>query len=83
MQTVEKLKKLLAEEQAARLKAEKISQEATKRSGKEIDRLRANLERAKKDAEEFRMRAESKKMCVYLWNLIGRFHGCICLVVFG
>ncbi|CAL9166448.1 unnamed protein product [Musa hybrid cultivar] len=66
MQTVEKLKKLLAEEQAARLKAEKISQEATKRSGKEIGRLRANLERAKKDAEELRMRAESKKMCVYL-----------------
>ncbi|URE38784.1 AIG1 family [Musa troglodytarum] len=65
-QTMEELKKLLAEEQATRLKAEKISQEVTKRSDTEIKRLKASLGRAQKDAEEFRMRAENKKSCVFL-----------------
>ncbi|RWW51392.1 hypothetical protein BHE74_00042265 [Ensete ventricosum] len=65
-QTVEKLEKQLAEEQAARLEAEKISQEARMRSDEEISKLRENLESARRDAEEFRKRAESNKKCIIL-----------------
>ncbi|WOL14270.1 protein AIG1-like [Canna indica] len=65
-QTVEKLEKQLAEEQAARLKAEKFSQEARMRSDEEIRKLRENLEKAQRDAEEFRKRAENNKMCKIL-----------------
>ncbi|CAL9109947.1 unnamed protein product [Musa acuminata var. zebrina] len=65
-QTVEKLEKQLAEEQAARLEAEKISQEARTRWDEEISKLRESLENARRDAEEFRMRAESNKKCIFL-----------------
>ncbi|URE30481.1 AIG1 family [Musa troglodytarum] len=65
-QTVEKLEKQLAEEQAARLEAEKISQEARMKWDEEISKLRESLENARRDAEEFRIRAESNKKCIFL-----------------
>ncbi|KAG6490961.1 hypothetical protein ZIOFF_052293 [Zingiber officinale] len=64
--TVEKLEKQLAEEQAARLEAEKVSQEARKRSDEDIKNLKEKLERAQKDAQEFKMLAESKNACIIL-----------------
>ncbi|XP_074575313.1 immune-associated nucleotide-binding protein 9 isoform X1 [Curcuma longa] len=64
--TVEKLEKQLAEEHAARLEAEKVSQEARKRSDEDIKNLKEKLERAQKDAQEFKMLAESKNACSIL-----------------
>ncbi|XP_008786469.1 immune-associated nucleotide-binding protein 9 isoform X2 [Phoenix dactylifera] len=63
-QTIDRLEKQLAEEQAARLEAEKLSQEARMRSDDEIRLLRESLERAQRENEEYRKRAESMKCAI-------------------
>uniref|UniRef100_A0A2P2K8F7 Protein AIG1 n=2 Tax=Rhizophora mucronata TaxID=61149 RepID=A0A2P2K8F7_RHIMU len=57
-ETATRLEQQLAEEQAARLKAEELAQLAQIKSNDEIRRLRENLERAQKETEELRKRAE-------------------------
>ncbi|EHA8589635.1 immune-associated nucleotide-binding protein 9 [Cocos nucifera] len=63
-QTIDRLEKQLAEEQAARLEAEKLSLEARMRSDDEIRKLRESLERAQKENEEYRKRAGSTKCAI-------------------
>ena len=63
-QTIDRLEKQLAEEQAARLEAEKLSLEARMRSDDEIHMLRESLERAQKENEEYRKRAGSTKCAI-------------------
>ncbi|KAG1370007.1 Immune-associated nucleotide-binding protein 9 [Cocos nucifera] len=63
-QTIGGLEQQLAEEQAARLEAEKLSREARMRSDDEIHMLRESLERAQKENEEYRKRAESTKCAI-------------------
>ncbi|KAL0326396.1 UNVERIFIED_CONTAM: Immune-associated nucleotide-binding protein 9 [Sesamum radiatum] len=63
--TTHRLGQQLAEEQAARLKAESMAQAAQKESDDEIRKLREHLERAHRENEEFRKQAESGK-CVIL-----------------
>lgn len=58
---IKRLEKQLAEEQAARLKAERGAQEARMKSEKEINQLREELRRAHEESQEFRKRAESLK----------------------
>ncbi|XVF73998.1 hypothetical protein PTKIN_Ptkin13bG0026500 [Pterospermum kingtungense] len=52
-----KLEQQLAEEQAARLKAEEMAQLAQMKSNDEIRKLRENLERAQRETEELRKQA--------------------------
>lgn len=59
-ETTTRLEQQLAEEQAARLKAEEIAQLAQKKSNDEIRKLRENLERAQRETEELRKQAESR-----------------------
>ncbi|RVW70793.1 Immune-associated nucleotide-binding protein 9 [Vitis vinifera] len=63
-ETTMKLERQLAEEQAARLKAEEIAQRAQLASNDEIRKLRENLERAQRETEELRKRAESGKCAI-------------------
>ncbi|KAL3503787.1 hypothetical protein ACH5RR_033628 [Cinchona calisaya] len=58
-ETTFKLEQQLAEEQAARLKAEVTAQQAQLKSNDEIRELREHLERAQRETEELRRRAES------------------------
>lgn len=57
--TTDRLEQQLAKEQAARLKAEASAQEAQMKSKDEIKKLRDSLERAQRENEEFRKRAEN------------------------
>ncbi|KAJ9567023.1 hypothetical protein OSB04_002989 [Centaurea solstitialis] len=63
-ETTSRLEKQLAEEQIARLKAEELAQAAQKQSSDEIRQLRQNLERAQRETEELRKRAESGKCAI-------------------
>lgn len=55
----------MAEEHAARLRAENLAESAQKVSNDEIRKLRENLEKAQKETEELRKMASSGK-CVIL-----------------
>ncbi|EEF52958.1 aig1, putative [Ricinus communis] len=59
-ETTNRLEQQLAEEQAARLKAEEKAQLAQMKSNDEIRQLRENLERAQKETQELRRQAESR-----------------------
>ncbi|CAK9148969.1 unnamed protein product [Ilex paraguariensis] len=63
-ETTYRLEQQLAEEQAARLKAEEFAQEAQRKSNDEIRNLRENLERAQRETEEVRKRAESGRCAI-------------------
>lgn len=58
-ETTFRLEQQLAEEQVARLKAEELAFAAQMKSNDEIRKLRENLEKAQKETEELRRRAES------------------------
>ncbi|CAA7396499.1 unnamed protein product [Spirodela intermedia] len=58
-ETTKRLEQQLAEEQAARLKAEELAEAAQQRSNDEIRRLRENLEKAQRDTEDLRRRAQN------------------------
>ncbi|KAH9725261.1 Immune-associated nucleotide-binding protein 9 [Citrus sinensis] len=51
-ETTTRLEQQLAEEQAARLKVERVAQLAQRKSNDEIHKLRENLERAQRDTED-------------------------------
>ncbi|KAH6789020.1 P-loop containing nucleoside triphosphate hydrolases superfamily protein [Perilla frutescens var. hirtella] len=57
-ETTHRLELQLAEEQSARLRAEEMAQAAQTRSSDEIRQLREHLERAQKETQELRARAE-------------------------
>ncbi|TXG53347.1 hypothetical protein EZV62_022516 [Acer yangbiense] len=59
-QTTTRLEQQLAEEQAARLKAEENAQIAQEKSNDEIRKLRENLESAKRETEELRKQKVDK-----------------------
>jgi GTP-binding protein EngB required for normal cell division len=63
-ETADRLQQQLAEEQVARLKAEEIAQEAQIKSNDEIRILRENLEKAQRETDELRKRAESGKCAI-------------------
>ncbi|XP_052201952.1 immune-associated nucleotide-binding protein 9-like [Diospyros lotus] len=63
-ETTQRLEKQLAEEQAARLESEKIAQAAQMKSNDEIRKLREHLEKAQKETEELRRRAESGRCAI-------------------
>ncbi|KAI0496166.1 hypothetical protein KFK09_022473 [Dendrobium nobile] len=58
--TIERLEKQLAEEQTARLKAEKIAEASRLKSDEEIKKLKAELQRALEESQEFRKQAENR-----------------------
>ncbi|PSS00178.1 Immune-associated nucleotide-binding protein [Actinidia chinensis var. chinensis] len=62
--TTDRLEQQLAEEQAARLRAEEIAQAAQTKSNEEIRQLREHLERAQRVAEELRQQAESGRCAI-------------------
>ncbi|KAI7732267.1 hypothetical protein M8C21_024452, partial [Ambrosia artemisiifolia] len=64
-ETTIRLEQQLAEEQLARLKAEETAHAAQMKSNDEIRKLRETLEKAQRETEELRKRAESGK-CVIL-----------------
>eukprot|EP00268_Persea_americana_P069226 TRINITY_DN97_c1_g1_i1.p1 TRINITY_DN97_c1_g1~~TRINITY_DN97_c1_g1_i1.p1 ORF type:complete len:341 (-),score=81.24 TRINITY_DN97_c1_g1_i1:317-1339(-) len=63
-ETTQRLEKQLAEEQAARLEAEKLAHAAQMRSSDEIQKLRESLEKAKQETEDLRKRAESGRCAI-------------------
>lgn len=63
-ETTQRLEQQLAEEQAARLKAEEMAQAAQQKSNDEICKLRENLERAQRETEELRKQAASGKCTI-------------------
>ncbi|KAI3821175.1 hypothetical protein L1987_08734 [Smallanthus sonchifolius] len=63
-ETTTRLEQKLAEEQVARLKAEEMAHAAQTKSNDEIRKLRENLERAQRETEELRKRAESGKCAI-------------------
>ncbi|KAI7744432.1 hypothetical protein M8C21_017312 [Ambrosia artemisiifolia] len=63
-ETTIRLEQQLAEEQVARLKAEEMAYAAQAKSNDEIRKLRENLERAQRETEELRQRAESGKCAI-------------------
>ncbi|KAK4490024.1 hypothetical protein RD792_000678 [Penstemon davidsonii] len=63
-ETTHRLELQLAEEQAARLKAESIAQDAQLKSSHEIQKLREHLEKAQRETEELRKRAESGRCAI-------------------
>ncbi|KAH7568274.1 hypothetical protein ACOSQ2_009523 [Xanthoceras sorbifolium] len=66
-ETTTRLELQLAEEQAARLKAEEIANLAQKKSNDEICKLRENLERAQRETEELRQQAkQAESRCAIL-----------------
>lgn len=66
-ETTVRLEQQLAEEQAARLRAEASAREAQMKSKDEIRKLIEHLERAQRENEEFRKRAASEgSMCAIL-----------------
>ena len=62
--TTDRLEQQLAEEQAARLRAEEIAQAAQMKSNDEICKLREHLERAQRETEELRKQAESGRCAI-------------------
>ncbi|KAI3825552.1 hypothetical protein L1987_07042 [Smallanthus sonchifolius] len=65
-ETTIRLEQQLAEEQIARLKAEEMAHAAQLKSNDEIRKLRETLERAQRETEELRKRAESGKCNILL-----------------
>ncbi|KAL4566251.1 hypothetical protein LXL04_030364 [Taraxacum kok-saghyz] len=63
-ETTFRLEQQLAEEQVARLKAEELAYAAQMKSNDEIRKLRENLEKAQKETDELRRRAESGKCAI-------------------
>ncbi|KMT19424.1 hypothetical protein BVRB_1g012690 [Beta vulgaris subsp. vulgaris] len=63
-ETTQKLEQQLAQEHAARLKAEELAQAAHTKSKDEIRLLRENLEKAKLETEELRKQAASGKCAI-------------------
>ncbi|GJW29551.1 putative AIG1-type guanine nucleotide-binding (G) domain-containing protein [Tanacetum coccineum] len=63
-ETTLRLEQQLAEEQVARLKAEELAYAAQMKSNDEIRKLRENLEKAQKETDELRKRAESGKCAI-------------------
>lgn len=63
-ETTHRLEQQLAEEQAARLKAEAIAQDAQRKSNDEISKLREHLERAQRETEELRRQAERGRCAI-------------------
>ncbi|KAM7512695.1 hypothetical protein LguiB_011570 [Lonicera macranthoides] len=63
-ETTRRLEQQLAEEQAARLRAEENAQAAQMKSNDEIRQLRENLEKAQRETDELRKRAESAKCLI-------------------
>ncbi|KAI3717682.1 hypothetical protein L1987_69449 [Smallanthus sonchifolius] len=63
-ETTIRLEQQLAEEQIARLKAEEMANAAQMKSNDEIRKLRETLERAQRETEELRKRAESGKCAI-------------------
>lgn len=63
-ETTTRLEHQLAEEQAARLMAEEKAQIAQMKAHDEISKLRENLERAQRETEELRKRAEGAKCTI-------------------
>ncbi|XP_077231553.1 immune-associated nucleotide-binding protein 9-like [Tasmannia lanceolata] len=63
-ETTQKLEKQLAEEQAARMEAEKLAHAAQMKSNDEIRQLRESLEKAHRETEDLRKRAESAKCAI-------------------
>lgn len=63
-ETTFRLEQQLAEEQAARLRAEASAQAAQMKSSDEIRKLREHLERAQRETEELRKRAESGRCAI-------------------
>ncbi|KAI3417432.1 AIG1-type G domain-containing protein, partial [Psidium guajava] len=59
-ETTTRLEQKLAEEQAARMRAEELAQFAQKKSNDEIRRLRESLEKAQRETRELREQAESR-----------------------
>lgn len=62
--TTKRLEQQLAEEQAARLKAEEFAQANQQKSNDEIRKLRENLERAQRENEDFRRQVASGKCAI-------------------
>jgi predicted translin family RNA/ssDNA-binding protein len=62
--TIERLEKELAEEQAARLKAQKIAEDARLKSDDEIHKLKERLEKAQKENEEFKRLAQGGRCAI-------------------
>ena len=63
-ETTLRLEQQLAEEQVARLKAEEMAYAAQMKSNDEIRKLRENLEKAQRETDELRKRAESGKCAI-------------------
>jgi len=63
-ETTNRLEHQLAEEQAARLRAEEIAQVAQMKSNDEICKLREHLERAQRETQELRKQAESGRCAI-------------------
>ncbi|KAK9271002.1 hypothetical protein L1049_026590 [Liquidambar formosana] len=63
-ETTTRLEHQLAEEQAARLKAQEMAQLAQMKSNDEIRKLREHLEKAQKETEELRKQAESGRCAI-------------------
>lgn len=59
-ETTTRLEQKLAEEQAARMRAEEKAHLAQMKSNDEIRSLRESLERARKETEDLRKQAESR-----------------------
>ncbi|KAJ3675506.1 hypothetical protein LUZ60_004548 [Juncus effusus] len=62
--TIERLEKELAEEQAARLKAQKVMEDARLKSDDEIRKLRESLEKAQRETEEFKRLAQNGRCAI-------------------
>jgi predicted translin family RNA/ssDNA-binding protein len=62
--TIERLEKELAEEQAARLEAQKIAEDARLKSDDEIRKLKESLEKAQKENEEFKRLAQGSRCAI-------------------
>lgn len=63
-ETTIRLEQQLAEEQVARLKFEEMANADREKSNEEIRKLRENLERAQRETDEFRKKAESGKCAI-------------------
>ncbi|KAK6940347.1 AIG1-type guanine nucleotide-binding (G) domain [Dillenia turbinata] len=63
-EATQRLEHQLAEEQAARLKAEEIAQAAQQKSNDEIRKLRERLESAQRETEELRRQAQSGRCAI-------------------
>ena len=62
--TIERLEKELKEEQTARLEAQKIAEDAWVKSDDEIRKLKASLQKAEKENEEFRRLAQGGRCAI-------------------